>query len=189
MTPVAAPIASPIKMLRFSIVIFTLILTGCISQSEFYSPDVKNSERLSIGACGIRIESFVRRLDDGIYLEIIGQVIIFRIKKGATIKFISDNVTFLNLETNETIIVKISEVTTGTFPSEVENESYALKSMKFKPLDEISSIGQYQSIEMKWGEWNPWKSKEDVLSRSQGRHRMSKKRIFWRIHLLRKALT
>lgn len=152
-------------MLRFAITItiISLILSGCITTSEFYSPVVKKSERLSVGSCGNRFESFNRKLDEGVYLEIFDQSIIFRVKKGAAIRFVSQDVKFLNIKNNEVMVVKISEITTGTFPLEIENRLYALKPMKFKPLDEFLSTGQYRNIELQWGEWSPWKSKADVF--------------------------
>ncbi len=63
--------------------IFVILLGGCTTVSEYYSPQVEWSDWTTVGSCGNKFEIFKRDISDGVSFEMIGPYLyIFRLREG-----------------------------------------------------------------------------------------------------------
>lgn len=147
---------------RFAILTI-FVLGGCTVSSEFYAPDVKRAERLSVGACGHRFALFQREVSEGVVLEIWPYTVIVRLREGYSFRFVSADVQVVDDSTKASHDMRIVGIATGVFHSERESEYYGIPEVQYGPLDEIRGTGMYRNIDMAWGEWSAWKGKDDVF--------------------------
>jgi len=140
-----------------------VFLAGCTNVSEYYSPQVKSSEWVTVGSCGNKFEIFKRKISDGIFLEMTNPLnILFRLDAGNTVKFTSNAVSITKKGSNDTSKITIEKIRTGVFP-EMYKGLYNIPEQKFNALEEFQGIGAYKNIEMQWGEWSSFRGNLDIF--------------------------
>lgn len=147
------------------LIAFVILLGGCTSISEYYSPEVEWSDWTTVGSCGNKFEIFKREVSDGITLEMIGPYFyLFRLNQGKTIQLKSNIVKVTNSDTGDSTDIAIKNIKTGVFFDDFYRNLYRdIKERHFGPLELFQGTGNYQQIEMNWGEWSAIKGKRDIF--------------------------
>ena len=145
------------------VLLFSILLGGCTSVSEYYSPEVQWSEWVTVGSCGNKFELFKRDISEGVTLEMIGLYLyLFRLSEGKSVQFKSNEIGVRYIDRNEHTILTIGKIKTGVFP-DIYRDLYDIKERHFEALDQFVGTGEYAKIDMMWGEWSAFKGKRDIF--------------------------
>ncbi len=146
------------------VLLLALLLGGCTSVSEYYSPEVDWSDWTTVGACGNKFEVFKRDISDGVTLEMIGPYFyLFRLSKGKTLQFNSNIVKVKNIDTGSSINIEIKNIKTGVLDKFYRNLYRNIEEKSFDALEEFQGTGSYEQMDMKWGEWSAFRGKRDIF--------------------------
>lgn len=153
-------------MMRYLLLI-SVPITGCTTVSnKYYEPQVNYSDQLTVGHCGHKYKVLRLNLSSDVVLEMIGpQHLLFRIGKGSTVKFASDIINLTNKDAGVSSKVTINKIVTGDFPdmAAIYAKHYKIPRIEFEPLDELLGTGNYEQMEMSWGEYSTFKGKKDIF--------------------------
>ncbi len=155
-------------MIRYLLLIVVVLISGCSTvKNKYYEPQVDNSDQITVGGCGGRKYKVLRlKLSDDVVLEMIGpSLLLFRISKGSTVKFASDVISLTNKDEGVSSKVTINKIVTGDFPGRagIYKKHYKIPKIEFEPLDELLGTGNYEQMEMKWGEYSTFQGKKDIF--------------------------
>lgn len=144
-------------------VLLLLLLGGCTTTSEFYAPQVKSSEKFIVGSCGHRFGMLRREVGPGVVLEVWPYTVLIRLEKGRSVEFRDTSIRYHTSANDEVLNLEIVGISTGVFLFEAERKAYGIQEQHFGPLDKIYGTGRYENVHMAWGEWSPWKDKNDLF--------------------------
>lgn len=150
-------------ILRFYVFGLALLIGGCAAPSEFYSPDVRQSEKVSVGACGHLFATFRRELADGVVLEFWPYSFLLRVEGNNAFRLISSTIQVLDEDQNLLHELEILKITTGVFFSESYSEEYGIEEQDFGPLETIQGTGRYEATDTGKRIWSPWVGKSDIF--------------------------
>lgn len=152
----------PLKYIARAISL-AVLLTSCAAPNEFYSPDVRSSERITPGTCGNLFGLFRRELSDGVVLEMWPFTFLIRVEGDNSFKLNSPQIEWLDENQNLISELEISSIQTGVFFDDTDGDRFGIKQESFEPLSEIHGTGRYEVTSNGSGGWSPWTGESDIF--------------------------